>query len=445
MTTLSPRIHAAALGIAGALLLSAAAAAGPQDPNSPEIGLTVTGAAQRRVPVAVTPLLPGPSSDAESRKAGDLIRSVIDADLTYSGVFNVLPPSMYASVTPISGRWPLRDFSAIGAQGVVSGSVAHDPRQPKWLVVEGVVYDSRSEALITGKRYRGEPALARDIAHRIANDVMVAYTGRAGVSLTRLVLVGKIGAAKEIFVMDYDGADLKQITMNKSLNVSPAWSPDRKRLAFVSYRLGTPRLYIYSGEDGSMLDSSPPRSELCVAPDWSPDGRLIAFSSATSGESEIFVLDVATGRSRQLTFSRGSDTAPAWSPSGREIAFTSDRSGQPQIYVMDAEGANVRRLTTDGVYSDSAAWSPSGDKIVYASRIDGRFDLILRDIAGGTVRRLTQNAGNNENPRWSPDGRHIAFSSNRTGRYQIYTMDADGNRQERIPTDFEATMPDWSH
>jgi len=440
MTTLPFRILAAA----GLLLLAAPVAAGPQDPNSPEIGLTITGAAQRRVPLIVTPLLPGAASDADSRKAADLIRAVIGADLTYSGVFNVLPPSMYASVTPVGGRWPLRDFAAMGAQGVVSGSVARDPKQPQWLVVEGVVYDSRSEALITGKRYRGEPPLARDIAHRIANDVMVAYTGRAGVSLTRIVMVGRNGAAKEVYVMDYDGADLKQITMNKSINVSPAWSPDRKRLAFVSYRLGTPRLYLYNGDDGSLRDSSPPGSELCVAPDWSPDGRLIAFSSATSGESEIFVLDVATGRSRQITFSRGSDTAPAWSPSGREIAFTSDRSGQPQIYVMDAEGANVRRLTNEGNYSDSAAWSPSGDRIVYASRLDGRFDLFVRDLASGTVRRLTQNAANNENPRWSPDGRHIVFSSNRTGRYQIYTMDADGNRQERIPTDFEATMPDWS-
>lgn len=436
------------LAVMTALALGAAVAVAgpaPQDPNQPQIGLKITGAAQRQIPIAVPPLKITGQSSGDSKAAADLIRAVVSADLTYSGLFNVLPPSLYESLPSAPGHVPLRDFAAIGAQGVVQGNVGADPNAAGGLVVEGIIFDSKSEALIAGKRYRGSRALARDIAHRIANDVMVAYTGRTGVSLTRIVVVGRAGGGKEIFVMDHDGADLKQITKNGSLNLSPAWSPDGRRLAFVSYRQGNPRLYIYSGDDGSLKDASPPGSELCVAPDWSPDGRQIAFSSSSSGDSEIFLLDVATSRSRQITFNRGSDTSPAWSPSGREIAFTSDRSGRPQIYVMDAEGANVRRLTNDGTYNDSAAWSPSGDRIVFVSRIEGRFDILLLDITTGRVSRLTQNAGNNENPRWSPDGRHIVFSSNRSGSYKIHTMDADGNRQEELRTPMEATMPDWSH
>jgi len=418
-----------------------ASLAGPQDPNRPEIDLTIKGNAIRKIPIAILPFQVSGQGGDGARGASDTIRSVVTDDLGYSGLFDVLPPSLYASVTVSSDRIPLRDFAALGAQGVVYGRVG---REGGSLVVEGLLSDSKSESLVAGKRYRGEPSLARDIGHRIANDIMIAYTGRPGVSLSRLVMVGKVGGAKEIQVMDYDGADIKQITKNKSLNVSPAWSPDGKRLAFVSYRQGNPRLYIYSGDDGSLRDSTPPGSELCVAPDWSPDGRLIAFSSSSQGDSEIFVLDVSTGRSRQITFNRGADTSPAWSPSGREIAFTSDRTGHPQIYVMDAEGANVRRLTNNGDYNDSAAWSPDGDRIAYASRIDGRFDILVYEISTGKTSRLTQNAANNENPRWSHDGRHIAFSSNRSGSYKIYTMDADGNRQQEIPTPFEATMPDWS-
>ncbi|MGH9867519.1 MAG: Tol-Pal system beta propeller repeat protein TolB [Candidatus Polarisedimenticolia bacterium] len=414
--------------------------AGPQDPNEPQIGLKITGAAQRRIPLAIPELRLQPAAGSAAGEAAALIRSVVEADLAFSGLFNVLPASLYSSITLGADRIPFREFAAIGADGVVHGTVGGGSE----LVVEGLLFDSRSEALILGKRYRGAPPLARDIAHRIANDITVAYTGRPGVSLSRLVLVGKVGQAKEIFVMDYDGQDLNQITRNKSLNLSPVWSPDGKQLAFVSYKKGTPRLYVYNGDDGSTVDVSPDASELCVAPDWSPDGRLIAFSSASQGESEIYVLDVAAKRARKITSTKGSDTSPAWSPTGREIAFTSGRSGRPHIWIMDAEGGNARRVTTSGDYNDSPAWSPAGDKLAYSSRVQGRFDIMVLDIASGQVARLTQNAGNNETPRWSRDGRHIVFTSNRTGAYRLYTMDADGNRQEKIDTAFEASMPDWS-
>ena len=430
----SPRVAMAAL----AATVTWAVA---QDPNQPEIGLKISGTAQKQIPIAILPFHPDATADAEARQAADSIRSIISADLAYSGIFNVLPPSLYERLVLSATQIPFRDFSALGAEGLVRGTIARKDAQ---IVVEGPLYDAKSGALITGKRYRGETALVRHIAHNIANEVTIAYTGRSGVSLSRIVFVGKVGTAKEIHVMDYDGSGIKQITKNKSLNVSPSWSPDGKRLAFVSYRQGNPRLYVYSGEDGSLKDSTPPGSELCVAPDWSPDGGLIAFSSSSEGDSNIFVVDVATGRSRQITFSRGSDTSPDWSPSGREIAFTSDRSGSPQIYVMDAEGANVRRLTMSGDFNDSAAWSPTGDRIAYASLLNGRYDVLVHNVATGTVNRLTQNAANNENPRWSSDGRHIVFASNRSGSYRIYTMDADGNRQEQIATSFEGTMPDWS-
>ncbi|MFQ5700406.1 MAG: Tol-Pal system beta propeller repeat protein TolB [Acidobacteriota bacterium] len=413
-----------------------------EDPNQAEIGITVSGVAPRQIPLVIPPVQVKPRAGSEATRAAKLIREIIASDLTYSGLFNVLPPSLYANVTIASGRVPLREFSAIGAVGVVTASVG--TREDDELIVEGLLFDSKTEALITGKRYRGAARLARDIAHRISNAVTIAYTGKAGVYLSRVVFVGKIGQAKEIFVMDYDGSDLKQITNNKTLNISPTWSPDGRRLAFVSYRMGSPRLYIYDGKDGRLTDGSPEGSELCIAPDWSPDGRYIAFSSSSKGNSEIFIMDVSTQRSRRISFSRGTDTSPDWSPSGREIVFTSDRTGRPQLYLMDAEGANVRKLTDTGDFSDSGAWSPSGDKIAYASRIRGRFEILIMDVASREVHVLTQNSRNNESPRWSPDGRHIIFSSNRTGTYQVYTMDVDGNRQEPISTEFEATMPDWS-
>ena len=427
-------------GILGMLIAGSAGIISAQrDPNTGII-LEIKGEARRQIPVVI-PSLQIKDGRPETVRAADLIRSVLTDDLNYSGYFNVLPPDLYRAVTAVAGRIPLRQYAAIGAEGVVASTMAPEGGT---LVVEGLLFDSRTEALITGKRYRGEVALARDFAHRLADAVTIAYTGRSGVYLSRIVFVGRVGDAKEIFVMDYDGADLKQITKNNSLNISPAWSPDGRRLSFVSYRQGSPRLYIYDGQDGSLSDASPEGSELCIAPSWSPDGRHITFASSREGNSEIHVLDVATRRSRQLTFSRGSDTSPDWSPSGREIAFTSDRSGQPQVYLMDAEGANVRKITDTGDYSDSAAWSPAGDRLTYSSRIDGRFEVLMMEVGSGRTWQLTRNTRNNESPRWSPDSRHIIFSSNRSGQYQIYTMDVDGNRQVAIPMRHEASMPDWS-
>src|SRR5262245_57910298 len=183
-------IRAAGLVRATTLAAALCASAGPatarprdpsaQDPNEPQIGLKISGTAVRKIPIAILPFQTTSQDASALRGPTDLIRKVITDDLEYSGLFNVLAPSIYSSVTIASGRIPFRDFAALGAQGVVSGSVGRDSAG---IVVEGLLSDSKSEALVAGKRYRGDVALARDIAHRIANDITIAYTGRAGVSL----------------------------------------------------------------------------------------------------------------------------------------------------------------------------------------------------------------------------------------------------------------------
>jgi TolB protein len=378
---------------------------------------------------------PAPVRDASSE-----IRATVVSDLEFTGYFDVLPPERYGSIPDDPSRVPFQQWASTGAVALLVGSVTPESER---LALEGLLFDTRGEQLILGKRYRGDAAVARQIGHRLANEIVLHFTGRPGIALTRLAFEGRMGKAKEIFMMDYDGKGLKQVTRNGSLNLSPAISPDGSRIAFISYKSGRPKLYVLS-QDGSMAEAAPTGADLCAAPDWSPDGRSIVFSAAKKGDSDIYIYDTTSNSIRQVNTSAGSDTSPTWSPSGNEIAFTSDRTGRPQVYIMDVRGGGVRRLTFEGPYNDQAAWSPQGDRIAYAGWVDDHFDIFVIDVATGASRRITGGAGYNENPRWAPDGRHIVFVSNRAGLYQVHTMDDTGERPVRLATSFDAFGADWS-
>lgn len=403
------------------------------------VTLEISGSAARKITLALPPFQAASSS--ETSRAAQVLSETLREDLDFSGFFDLVNPRYYSYVSGYSEKRVLyKDWMGIGAESLVLGKVASEGGN---LVVDGRLYDNRQEQMVMGKRYRGEPEMARSIAHRIGNEIVRHFTGQPGIFLTRIAFVSQVGKGKEIFVMDYDGERIKRITNNASLNLNPAWSPDGKEIAFLSYRSGRPELLILSSQ-GELRKAFPQRGELNLSPDWSPDGRRIAFSASREGNAEIYILTVATGGLKRLTNSPGIDTSPSWSPTGREIAFVSDRGGSPQIYVLDAEGANVRRLTYEGNWNDLPAWSPRGDKIAYCSRVEGHFDIFLRDLATSKSVRLTSGAGNNEDPRWSPDARHLVFSSDRAGNRDIYVMDPTGGNPLRITKGGNSFNPDWS-
>jgi len=411
----------------------------PTKPEQGQITGIISAPGLTRMVLAMPAFKISPLTPAATRGAGEEIQKTLAADLDFSGYFDVLPPARFPGIGDDPSKVPFDVWTNTGAVALLLGSVSPDDQK---LVFEGLLFDTAGKQLILGKRYRGENDVARQIAHKLANEIVLHFTGRTGIALSRIAFEGRVGKAKEIFIMDYDGKGLTQVTRNGSLNLSPAVSPDGLRIAFVSYKSGTPRLYVLT-EDSRMLDLTPEGVDLCAAPDWAPDGKSIAFSAAKGGNSDIFIHDFGTGKARRLTFGPSSETSPSWSPSGREIAFTSDRSGRPQIYVMDAEGANVRRLTFEGNYNDQPAWAPSGEAIAFAGWTEGHFDVFVIDPLSGRQAQITDNQGYNENPRWSKDGRHLVFTSNRYGPYQIFTMDPDGSRPMRLVTPTEAFAPDW--
>ena len=410
----------------------------PQE-DTLEFIISETGATQ--IPLALPDFRHAPRGSPAALRAAQTIHEVLRNDLDFSGYFLIVDPDYYRLVNTFNEQDPrFRDWVEIGADSLILGNVEERSQN---LVVEGRLYEVQEELLRLGKRYRGRLEDIRGIAHRFADEVVRQFTGEKGVAATRLTFVSQVGSAKEISIMDYDGEHRMQLTRDRTLNLSPAWSPDGLRIAFVSYRKNDPEVVILS-QDGSLERAFPQAGELNSAPDWSPDGKQLAFTSSRDGNAEIYKVEGRTGRLRRLTNHPSIDTSPAWSPTGREILFTSDRSGSPQLYMMDAEGGNIRRLTFEGQYNDLGAWSPRGDRFAFSSRIKGRFEVLVHHIRDQKTQRLTHGEGSNESPTWAPDGRHLAFSSNRTGRYEIYTMDLQGKRVRRITHNGGNTAPDWS-
>ena len=220
----------------------------------------------------------------------------------------------------------------------------------------------------------------------------------------------------EIYVMDVDGGNPRNLTNDPSDDRDPSWSPDGKRIVF------------FSNRDGHVIDGRP--------------------------TSEIYVMDADGGNPQNLTNDRNDDRFPSWSPDGKRIAFVSDRDGPPRyfdIYVMDADGGNLQRLTSDPRDDRNPSWSPDGERIVFGARREGHFEtkfavtyeIYVMDADGGNQQRLTENRKNDWHPAWSPNGERIAFASDRKGdlvNIEIYVMDADGGNEHRLT---ENRVYDW--
>jgi TolB protein len=234
------------------------------------------------------------------------------------------------------------------------------------------------------------------------------------------------------------------VTVNRTLNITPTWSPDGRAIAYTSYRRGFPDIFVSLIFEGTLQNPTASKGQNWL-PAWSPDGTQLAFTSNRDGNPELYVMNKDGSNVRRITNNPAIDTTPTWSPTGQQIAFTSDRSGGPQVYVMGADGLNVRRVSTDS-YCDRATWSPAPfNELAFVCRTGNGYDIKIYDFAsGGAVRQITNGEGSNESPAYSPNGKHIAFTSTRSGKTQIYTVGRDGRDIRQITKVGNNFFPDWS-
>ncbi len=368
----------------------------------------------------------------------NIIHRTLWEDLEFSRVFSLVPRDLYPPI-PSSGKINFKDWQNLQANIIVTGEIESPAEGRITFTVKA--WDAKSGAYIFGKSYGGKAEESRAIAHRVADQMMINF-GEKPLFTSKIVFVSDRDGNMEIYMMDWDGYNQIRLTFNYVVDTLPSISPDKKIISYTSYRKLSPDLYLYNIVEVKNIAFF--SGGINYSADFSPDGKKIAFVSSRDGNAEIYIANVDGTNLKRITFNPSIDTSPSWSPSGKEIAFTSDRSGSPQIYIMDSDGANVRRISFEGTYNDSPAWSPDGDRIAYVSRINNSFDIYVYNLRNNTVTKLTEEAGRNENPSWSPDGRHIVFASNRTGFYQIYIVDYDGSNLKRLTNTGNNKMPKWS-
>jgi TolB protein len=412
--------------LVAALLLSPRGLA--QDaPPEPRLGFTV---APSPGATKMTIGLPKPTGGSAEAKE---FYEVLTRDLNLSGWFNIVDPAGYVEPAGTGiqlGQFRFEDWDVIGTTVLAKTSLSMSGGK---LRAEAWVYAVPGREKLDAKAFTADVTKVRTLAHKVANEIILAVTGKQGPFNTRFAVVGKFGknGNKEIYTVDFDGHGLSPVTKNGSINLQPSWDPGAGRIAFTSYLSGNPDLYVADLGKGRITRLSS-RSGINTGATWAPGGGRIALTLSPGGDPDIYAIDANSGAElARLTKASGIDVSPSYSPDGSKIAFVSDRSGGAHIYVANADGSDPRRVTFQGSQNTDPSWSPDGRSLVFVSR-EGNFDIFTVRLDGSGLTRITQGQGDNEDPSFSPDGYYIAFSSTRAGGGHIWLSTADGAHQVQL-------------
>ena len=387
---------------------------------------------------------PTPANASGTAALGKELARVVFADLRNNGLFkptgpDALPQPNFPEIT--APAWPV--WQNRGTEMLVQGYVRAngDGR----LTVGCYLYDAKLGDQLVKGGWVVPPADWRRAAHKCADLVYSRLSGESPFFDSRIAYIAETGPkdkrVKRLAIMDSDGANHRFITTGRSTALTPRYSPDYKKLSYLSYVDGNPRIYVYdigSGRQTLVTQSRNPT----FAPRWSPDGRYLLYSMAVGGNTDIYRVSAGGGTPQRLTDTPGIDIGGSYSPDGRQIVFESDRSGVQQCYVMNADGSGQRRISFGGSRCATPEWSPRGDQIAFTNA--SSFNISVMTPSGSNVRTLTH-GWQDEAPTWAPNGRIIQFfrTERGSGRTGLYQVDLTGQNERKLATPADASDPAW--
>ncbi len=410
---------------------------GLQGAAQARLTIEITGGAEGAQPIAVVPF----GQPAGAGLVED-VAAVITADLARTGRFKPMPRRDMLATPHTADQVDLRDWRLLSMDNLVVGEVT--PDGTGGYDVSFVLFDVFRGEQLAAMKFGSRPAELRYTAHRIADVIYERLTGSPGVFSTRLAYVTSEGGGRvTLRVSDADGYNPQTIVSSQDPILSPAWSPDGRRLAYVSFENRQTAVFVQDLASGNRERVASYKG-INGSPAFSPDGRRLAMTLSKDGNPDIFVMDLVSRQTSQLTNHFGIDTEPSWSPDGSHIVFTSDRGGNPQIYKVPAAGGTPQRVTFENDYNARASYSPDGRSLVLVTRAAGRFRIGLMDLGTGVI-RLLSDGGLDESPSFAPNGSMVIYATLHNGRGVLAAVSVDGSVGQRLSQDLgDVREPAWS-